>query len=143
MARRDTAGDVVLATMAGLSLGVVAGLVIGEWLGDVNQERVRRGLERLRRNPSTAPPIENPTLLEQVVTQALRTAPDVYSTSVTVEPIGPGTVELIGWTDDERQREHMATVAREVPGVTAVVNRVLVHGVDDAPPEAPTPDVLE
>lgn len=140
MRRRDSAGDLILYAFAGIAIGVVGGILLGEWVGDVNRDRVRRGLTRLRKAEPKAPPIDEPKLLRQVVTQALRAAPDVSMRGIKVHPIDAGVVELTGWTDDEAERERLAEVARGVRGVSSVINRVLVRGVDDAPPGPDSPD---
>ncbi|MBI2615609.1 MAG: hypothetical protein HYW52_08050 [Gemmatimonadetes bacterium] len=51
--RSESVAGITLAAAAGFGVGLLAGLVAGEWLGDVDADRVRRAVGRLR--PAGAP----------------------------------------------------------------------------------------
>ena len=59
-----------LATAAGLGLGVLAGMVGGELLGDLGSERVKGAVRRLRRSEREAPEAD-PQDIERDVVAAL------------------------------------------------------------------------
>jgi hypothetical protein len=133
--RRFTTG--LLIGLAGLGLGAAGGLLVGELMGGVSRERVGRGLRRLRRGEPTPEPSDARTF-ERAVLHHLRADSTTRRARVRVRALGGGAVELVGWVPSEQARLHAERVARRAPGVRAVVNRTLVHGVDDQP-TAPVP----
>jgi hypothetical protein len=130
---------IAVTAAAAFGLGLMAGLVAGEWLGGVDAARVRRAVKGLR--PELPP--GDAAALEGVVRRALRARPTTRYLKVRVRAAGERLVELTGRVGDAVARERAGTVAREaVPGCT-VINRLLVEG-EDVPrspgPAAASPD---
>jgi len=46
-------------------------------------------------------------------------------------PVTRGTVELTGWVPDRSARARAVRLAAQVPGLTDLINSILVHGEDD------------
>ncbi|HEU4995607.1 MAG TPA: BON domain-containing protein [Gemmatimonadaceae bacterium] len=65
-------------------------------------------------------------LLEERVLEAFNNDPILSERAIDIGSIGRGVVELAGWVDDDDEAEHAMTVARGVPGVVTVVNRLMV-----------------
>lgn len=130
----DRTTDRVVGSLVAFSLGTAAGLVVGELIGGIDQERIRRGLRRLGRRArlETGP---DPRAVEQAAIDALQADPDARTAHLTVRALGNGTVELIGWVTSERARRRAERLTLRVPGVRTVINRVLVRGLDDHPPD--------
>lgn len=126
-----------LVGLAGVGVGAVGGLLIGELMGGMSRERVGRGLRRLRRHRPVPEPADARTF-ERMVLHHLRADPATRRARLRVRALGGGAVELVGWVATEQIRVRAERVARRAPGVRAVVNRALVHGVDDQP-TAPAP----
>lgn len=134
--RGEGAVGIALTAAAALGLGLLAGLVAGEWLGGVDAARVRRAVGRLR---SDGPPGDR-AALEGVVRRALRAQAATRYLKVRVRAAGERLIELTGRVNDAVARERAGAVAREAaPGCT-VINRLLVEG-EDIPrgPAAATP----
>ena len=126
-----------LATAAVLGLGVLAGMVGGELLGDLGSERVKGAVRRLRRSEREAPE-SDPQDIERAVVAALEEHPKAAELAISVRALGDGVVELSGTVPDTAGRRIAAKVARSVAGAEVVVNRILVEG-DDVPRRHPTP----
>lgn len=112
-------------------MGLLAGIVAGELLGDINAERFKRGLRRMGGGDKVAQAKEiDPTQLERTVVSALKRNNGTRLLTVAAHALGNGILELVGTAPDERSREQATEIARTVRGVLTVVNRVLVQGVD-------------
>lgn len=103
----------------------MTGLVVGEFLGTMDADRVRRW--RARRAARGTP---HPDTVAAAVRERLRDNPTTDSLALTVHAVGHGVVELTGTAPDEMAREIAGDLARGVPGADVVVNRVLVEGQD-------------
>ena len=66
------------------------------------------------------------TELEDRVLEAFTNDPILAERAVDIGSIGEGIIELAGWVDTESEATHAMTLARGVPGVATVVNRMLV-----------------
>ena len=66
-----------------------------------------------------------PTLEERVL-EAFNNDPILAERAVDIGAIGSGIIELAGWVDTDDEAEHAMTIARGVPGVETVVNRLMV-----------------
>jgi hypothetical protein len=64
--------------------------------------------------------------LEERVLEAYRNDPILCERAVDIGSIGDGIIELAGWVDTEDEAEHAVTLARGVPGVETVVNRLAI-----------------
>lgn len=118
-----------LATAAGLGLGVLAGIVGGELLGDLGPDRVKSAVRRLRRSEREALEAD-PQDVERAVVTALEEHPKASDLGIDVRALGDGVVELSGTVPDTAGRRIAAKIARGVAGAEVVVNRILVEGAD-------------
>jgi osmotically-inducible protein OsmY len=112
----------VLAAIGAFALGTVAGMAMGGALGAVHRGRVRDTLGRLGRG--TAP---KPTDIEQAVLAALREDEATSDLDLHVTVADQGLVELTGVAPDATLRRVAGEIARAVPGVEVVVNRIMVR----------------
>jgi hypothetical protein len=69
--------------------------------------------------------------LEERVLEAYRNDPILCERAVDIGSIGEGIIELAGWVDTEEEAEHAVTLARGVPGVDTVVNRLAIGSEED------------
>lgn len=65
-------------------------------------------------------------LLEERVLEAFNNDPILAERAIDIGTMGEGIIELAGWVDSDDEAEHAMTLARGVPGVETVVNRLLV-----------------
>jgi hypothetical protein len=65
-------------------------------------------------------------LLEERVLEAFNNDPILAERAIDIGSVGPGIIELAGWVDSDDEAEKAMTVARGVPGVETVVNRLMV-----------------
>jgi hypothetical protein len=113
----------------GAGAGLVAGLALAEWLGDVSGPRVRRSLTRLA-EPAPAAPLG----VEEAVAAAehtLRSSPGTATLELTAAGVRRGVVELRGWVATRAERARAVATVRAVTGIEDVLNRILVRGEDD------------
>lgn len=64
--------------------------------------------------------------LEERVLEAYMNDPILSERAVDIGEIGEGIIELAGWVETEDEADHAVTLARGVPGVDTVVNRLNV-----------------
>ena len=64
--------------------------------------------------------------LEEHVLEAFRNDPVLSERAIDIGSISTGVIELAGWVEDEDEAQHAVTVARGVPGVDTVVNRIAI-----------------
>jgi hypothetical protein len=121
---------ITISAVAGLGLGLVAGMAFGEFFSEVDPGRVTGAVKRLKRR--RAEPVTPPEEIERAVNGALGENPQTRHLDVRARALGEGIVEITGTVPDAAARTHAATVARGVAGTYVVVNRVLVEG-DDVP----------
>jgi hypothetical protein len=69
--------------------------------------------------------------LEERVLEAYRNDPILCERAVDIGSIGEGIIELAGWVDTEDEAEHAVTIARGVPGVDTVVNRLAIGSEEE------------
>jgi hypothetical protein len=65
-------------------------------------------------------------LLEERVLEAFNNDPILAERAIDIGALGSGIIELAGWVDNDTEAEHAMTLARGVPGVDTVVNRLMV-----------------
>jgi hypothetical protein len=65
-------------------------------------------------------------LLEERVLEAFNNDPILAERAIDIGALGSGIIELAGWVDNDAEAEHAMTVARGVPGVDTVVNRLMI-----------------
>lgn len=123
--------------LIGFGAGVLLGMVAGEMLGDVDRDRVKRVVRRIRPREPEVP--DDPIQLERDVSEAFKARPATRSVDITARALGSGMVELTGIVPTERTRELADQVARTVPGAEVIVNRLLVRGLET--PDQPDPSI--
>ena len=64
--------------------------------------------------------------LEERVLEAYMNDPILSERAIDIGEIGSGIIELAGWVETEEEADHAVTVARGVPDVETVVNRLTV-----------------
>ncbi|MEP6495940.1 MAG: BON domain-containing protein [bacterium] len=64
--------------------------------------------------------------LEERVLEAFRNDPILAERAVDIGSIGEGVIELAGWVENEDESHHAVTIARGVPDVDTVVNRIAI-----------------
>jgi hypothetical protein len=65
--------------------------------------------------------------LERRVLEAYQNDPILCERPVDIGAISDGIVELTGWVNNEEEAAHAVTIARGVPGIETVVNRLAVR----------------
>ena len=65
-------------------------------------------------------------LLEERVLEAFNNDPILAERAVDIGAMGTGIIELAGWVESDEEAEHAMTLARGVPGVDTVVNRLMI-----------------
>ena len=113
-------------SLGGAALGLAAGLIVNETLGELGPARIK-GLVRKRRRPAPA----RTGQLARLVRQALRLDPALAHLTLDALAVSARTVELHGWVGTRAERTRAARVARGVPGLDTIINCLLVHGEDD------------
>ncbi len=69
--------------------------------------------------------------LEERVLEAFSNDPILQERPIDIGAISEGIIELTGWVNAESEVAHAVTVARGVPGVDTVVNRVAIRPEED------------
>lgn len=64
--------------------------------------------------------------LEERVLEAFRNDPILCERAIDIGSLNDGVIELAGWVEDEGEARHAVTIARGVPGVDTVVNRIAI-----------------
>lgn len=126
--KRLSGVQVFLWTSFGVGAGLVTGFALSEWMGGVNQTRVKRAAKSLGH---TSPVHHTSAASARAVEGALAAEARLSGCALEVVPISRSSVELRGWVGDRAARTLAARVARAVTGVESVVNSILVRGEDD------------
>lgn len=140
--RSGTLVSVVVGALAGFAVGVLVVQRMGGISGVRNRLRRRAGAD-LEEGSYAGHGAEvgdyhdeddeivdddRDTDLEDRVLEAFRNDPTMSERGIDIGSVGPGIIELAGWVDTEEESELAVTLARGVPGVDTVVNRL---GVGD------------
>ncbi len=120
--------QILLWSTFGVGTGLLAGFALGEWVGGVNQTRVRRVARSLG---DTGMLHHTSAASARAVETALGAEPRLAGCALEVVPISRRSVELRGWVGDRPARTLAARVACAVPGVETIINSILVRGEDD------------
>ena len=132
-------------TLAGLFIGAIAGFTVGvitaQKVGGIAglASRVRDSV-RGARDEMLRPDLyddeyteqyedeDDPeyAALERNVLEAFRNDPVLSARAVDISATNHEIVELGGWVYSEEEADHAVTIARGVPGVATVVNRIVV-----------------
>jgi BON domain len=138
-----TVTSVLLGAVAGFAVGMLVAQRVGGFSGLTSlAKRVRGGGEaESASGPVVADdfsdyeddfdddelmePAEGSELEERVL-EAFRNDPILSERAIDIGGIGEETIELAGWVTTEEEAEHAVVLARGVPGVTTVLNRIAV-----------------
>jgi hypothetical protein len=137
-----TVTSVLLGAVAGFAVGMLVAQRVGGFSGLV--KKVRRRADEVT-GELGGPPItddfaefgeyeddeledtgDEGSELEERVLEAFRNDPILSERAIDISGIGEETIELAGWVTTEDEAEHAVVLARGVPGVTTVVNRIAV-----------------
>jgi hypothetical protein len=129
--RKLSALQIASWSAAGLLTGLAAGWALSEWAGGVSRPRLQRMATRMRERERLPRPTLSPAAGARAVTAALRADAKLAEHALQATAFGPGTIELHGWVPNRPTRAHAERVARTVPGIGTVINRLLVRGEDD------------
>jgi len=64
--------------------------------------------------------------LEERVLEAFRNDPILSERAIDIGSVADGVIELAGWVESDDEAHHAVTIARGVPGVDTVVNRMVL-----------------
>jgi hypothetical protein len=138
-----TVTSVLLGAVAGFAVGMLVAQRVGGFSGLANKVRssLPDGLGELGGSqPVVADDYadyddyeddeleasEEGSELEERVLEAFRNDPIMSERAVDIGGIGEETIELAGWVNTEEEAEHAVVLARGVPGVGTVVNRIAI-----------------
>ncbi|HEX2779963.1 MAG TPA: BON domain-containing protein [Gemmatimonadaceae bacterium] len=139
--RGSSGTGVALSVAAGALVGFVAGVFVAQRAGGFAaltaklRERLGRGSAddydaELDGGEDEFEGEEEATYstasLEERVLEAYMNDPILSERAVDIGEIGEGIIELAGWVETEDEADHAVTLARGVPGVDTVVNRLNV-----------------
>jgi hypothetical protein len=137
---------VLLGAVAGFAVGMLVAQRVGGFSGlaDAVRRRGRRTEETADAGPAVADgfsefddeydELEDEGVpnegLEERVLEAFRNDPILSERAIDIGGIGEDTIELAGWVNSQDEAEHAVVLARGVPGVSTVVNRIAVGDVE-------------
>lgn len=138
----------IIGVLAGALAGFAAGMYVAQRVGGVSGLRAK--LSRRRGAPDAEQSLqdqydaqheaaefddfEDDELvaesydegLEERVLEAFRNDPILSERAIDIGSISDAAIELAGWVEDEDEAQHAVTIARGVPGVDTVVNRIAI-----------------
>jgi len=137
-----TVAPVLLGALAGFAVGMIVAQRVGGFKGIADKVR-RRGKDVIDAASSTPAVADDfadydeyeddeieeqdaATGLEENVLEAFRNDPILAERAIDIGGIGETTIELAGWVTTEEEAEHAVTIARGVPGVQTVLNRIAI-----------------
>jgi hypothetical protein len=141
-----TVTTVLLGALAGFAVGMYVSQRMGGFSGLA--EKVRRRAAKsspLERGPAVADDfadfdedyedeiedVGGMEGLEEHVLEAFRNDPILCERAIDIGGIGEDTIELAGWVFTEDEAERAVVLARGVPGVDNVVNRIAIGEEED------------
>ena len=144
-----TITSALLGAVAGFAVGMLVAQRVGGFSGLVESVR-RRGRTEGDEDAEAAGPVvaddyseydevydelEDEGVpnegLEERVLEAFRNDPILSERAIDIGGIGEETIELAGWVNSEEEADHAVVLARGVPGVETVVNRIAVGDVEE------------
>src|SRR4051812_20759526 len=141
----------VTSVLLGAVAGFAAGMLVAQRFGGLSglADRVRRRRTDEDEAEASAPAVADDFSeydeeydeledegvpnegLEERVLEAFRNDPILSERAIDIGGIGEETIELAGWVNTEEEAEHAVVLARGVPGVETVVNRIAVGDIED------------
>jgi osmotically-inducible protein OsmY len=140
-----TVTSVLLGAVAGFAVGMLVAQRVGGFSGLTSLARRMRGGAETAEDSAGGPVVADDfsdyedefeedelvdsgegSELEERVLEAFRNDPILSERAIDIGGIGEETIELAGWVTSEEEAEHAVVLARGVPGVTTVVNRIAV-----------------
>lgn len=140
-----TVTSVLLGAVAGFAVGMLVAQRVGGFSGLTNLARRVGGVADETIDASGNPIVADDfsdyeddfdddeliesaggTELEERVLEAFRNDPILSERAIDIGGIGEETIELAGWVSTEEEADHAVVLARGVPGVSTVVNRIAV-----------------
>ena len=138
-----TVGPVLLGALAGFAVGMIVAQRVGGFKGiaDTVRRRVKRADDATDASPAVADDFveydeefeddeieeqDEASGLEEHVLEAFRNDPILAERAIDIGGIGETTIELAGWVTTEEEAEHAVVIARGVPGVQTVLNRIAI-----------------
>lgn len=132
----------VVGAMAGFAAGMLVAQRVGGFSGLTSRIR-RRGAEVREHGLGASHDVpdedeleeyeedeleaeEYDESLEERVLEAFRNDPILSERAIDIGSISEGVIELAGWVENEDEAEHAVTIARGVPDVETVVNRIAI-----------------
>ncbi len=130
MRHRDRLGGLEIMLWSGLGIGVglAAGFLLSEWVGDVNRNRVSGVARRLREG---SPARLTTSATARSVAAALEAEPRLAGLGIQTLAVARGVVELRGWVPTRAARTIAGRTALAAPGIESVINSLQVRGEDD------------
>jgi hypothetical protein len=119
-----------IGALAGFAVGVVVAQQVGGISGIAARLRDRFGvvddddLEEYEEDEYDDEEEDAASELEERVLEAFRNDPILSERPVDIGAIGEGIIELSGWVESTDESEHATVIARGIPGVNTVVNRI-------------------
>jgi osmotically-inducible protein OsmY len=146
-----TVASILLGAVAGFAVGMFVAQRVGGFGGLTSKFRKRLGEDRsetryathsghfdaedevedeIEEEPEdiTAAAVgdDDVPLLEERVLEAFNNDPILAERAIDIGTLGSGIIELAGWVDNDAEAEHAMTIARGVPEVDTVVNRLMI-----------------
>src|SRR5262249_13488536 len=135
-----TVVGVLVGALAGFAVGILVAQRVGGLSGLTSRFKRRRGgpaeagetrdlfdadeeLDEYEED-EVEPSDEYDDTLEVRVLEAFRNDPILSERAIDIGSVGEGIIELAGWVDSEDEAKHAVTIARGVPDVDTVVNRI-------------------
>ena len=144
-----TITSALLGAVAGFAVGMLVAQRVGGFSGLVESVK-RRGRPESDEDAEAAAPVVADDFseyddyddeledegvpnegLEERVLEAFRNDPILSERAIDIGGIGEETIELAGWVNTEEEADHAVVLARGVPGVETVVNRIAVGDVEE------------
>ena len=135
---------IVVGALVGAVAGFAAGMLVAQRVGGfsglksklrrrgVAQDEARPGAHGVADEEDEFEDVEEDEVegesydetLEERVLEAFRNDPILCERAIDIGSLNDGVIELAGWVEDEDESRHAVTIARGVPGVDTVVNRI-------------------
>ncbi len=142
-----TVASVLLGAVAGFAVGMYVAQRVGGFSGLTARLRSRgaAGAVQSETTPAVADDFadydeyeddeiedqQEATGLEEHVLEAFRNDPILSERAIDIGEIGETTIELSGWVSTEEESALAVTIARGVPGVDTVLNRIAIGDEED------------